>query len=117
MCTTMCSETSQRPAAGNTLYRWRAVHLGGRCHCVWLLRYDSLMLCHQGLDLLVDYDFVAIFDADFKPEPDFLVRLLLRAIVKRTQVNAQIPHGSSAVCWCVQMVLEGSSPLWRLQLG
>ena len=39
------------------------------------------MLCHQGLDLLVDYDFVAIFDADFKPEPDFLVRLLLRAIV------------------------------------
>lgn len=39
------------------------------------------MLCHQGLDLLVDYDFVAIFDADFKPEPDFLVRLLLHAMV------------------------------------
>ncbi len=33
-----------------------------------------LVLCDQGLDLLVDYDFVAIFDADFKPEPDFLVR-------------------------------------------
>ncbi|KAK9837515.1 hypothetical protein WJX81_008081 [Elliptochloris bilobata] len=28
----------------------------------------------EGLDLLVDYDFVAIFDADFKPEPDFLTQ-------------------------------------------
>lgn len=26
----------------------------------------------EGLDELADYDFVAIFDADFKPEPDFL---------------------------------------------
>ena len=40
------------------------------------------MMCRQGLDLLVDYDFVAIFDADFKPEPDFLVRLLLRATLE-----------------------------------
>lgn len=58
------------------------------------------MLCHQGLDLLVDYDFVAIFDADFKPEPDFLVRLL-HATAKCAQVNTQIPHGSSAGCWCI----------------
>jgi hypothetical protein len=28
----------------------------------------------QGLEQLSDYDYVAIFDADFKPEPDFLVR-------------------------------------------
>ena len=28
----------------------------------------------QGLDLLGQYQHVAIFDADFKPEPDFLVR-------------------------------------------
>jgi hypothetical protein len=28
----------------------------------------------QGLDMLSDYDYIAIFDADFKPEPDFLVR-------------------------------------------
>ena len=28
----------------------------------------------QGLDMLSDYDYVAIFDADFKPDPDFLVR-------------------------------------------
>lgn len=27
----------------------------------------------QGMELLVDYDFIAIFDADFKPDPDFLV--------------------------------------------
>ncbi len=25
------------------------------------------------MNFLVDYDFIAIFDADFKPEPDFLV--------------------------------------------
>ena len=30
--------------------------------------------CTQGMDLLSDYDYIAIFDADFKPEPDFLVR-------------------------------------------
>ncbi len=27
----------------------------------------------QGLDLLSDYDYIAIFDADFKPDSDFLV--------------------------------------------
>jgi hypothetical protein len=30
----------------------------------------------QGLDMLSDYDYIAIFDADFKPEPDFLVSAL-----------------------------------------
>ena len=29
----------------------------------------------QGLELLDDYEFVAIFDADFKPDADFLVRM------------------------------------------
>ena len=52
---------------GHTLYGWRAVQISA-CNLI------CSMLCHQGLDLLVDYDFVAIFDADFKPEPDFLVR-------------------------------------------
>ena len=32
---------------------------------------DSVGL--QGLDLLSDYDYIAIFDADFKPDSDFLV--------------------------------------------
>ena len=31
----------------------------------------SLIL--QGLDMLSDYDYIAIFDADFKPDSDFLV--------------------------------------------
>lgn len=31
-------------------------------------------LCWQGLEILSDYDYVAIFDADFKPDPEFLVR-------------------------------------------
>ena len=30
----------------------------------------------QGLDLLSDYDYIAIFDADFKPDSDFLVSVL-----------------------------------------
>ena len=31
----------------------------------------------QGLEQLAEYDYVGIFDADFKPEPDFLVCLLV----------------------------------------
>ncbi len=30
----------------------------------------------QGLDRLAEYDYVAIFDADFKPDADFLVSSL-----------------------------------------
>ena len=30
-------------------------------------------LALQGLDRLAEYDYVAIFDADFKPDADFLV--------------------------------------------
>lgn len=37
------------------------------------------------MELLVDYDFMAIFDADFKPEPDFLVRHVTR---QRTCIGA-----------------------------
>ena len=38
--------------------------------------YQSLFWLVQGLDMLSDYDYIAIFDADFKPEPDFLVRIM-----------------------------------------
>ena len=31
-------------------------------------------VCVQGLELLAGYEFIAVFDADFKPAPDFLVR-------------------------------------------
>ena len=34
---------------------------------------DILACAWQGMELLVDYDYIAIFDADFKPDPDFLV--------------------------------------------
>lgn len=34
------------------------------------MSFSSIM---QGLDLLSDYDYIAIFDADFKPDSDFLV--------------------------------------------
>lgn len=34
----------------------------------------------EGLDLLRDYDHVAIFDADFKPESDFMVLFSLTAV-------------------------------------
>ena len=30
----------------------------------------------QGMELLRDYAYVAVFDADFKPEPDFLLRTI-----------------------------------------
>lgn len=30
----------------------------------------------QGMDLLTDYAYVAVFDADFKPEADFLERTI-----------------------------------------
>ena len=32
-----------------------------------------LMCAWQGMERLVDYDYIAIFDADFKPDPEFLV--------------------------------------------
>ena len=31
------------------------------------------MLHAQGMVELADYEYIAIFDADFKPDPDFLV--------------------------------------------
>lgn len=35
------------------------------------------------MELLVDYDYVAIFDADFKPDPDFLVRTAMHSTLAR----------------------------------
>ena len=35
-------------------------------------------LC-QGMELLDDCEFIAIFDADFKPELEFLVRCMMQA--------------------------------------
>ena len=43
----------------------------------------EVCLHEQGLEVLKEYDYVAIFDADFKPDTDFLVsfRLQLRVLV------------------------------------
>ena len=43
----------------------------------------EVCLHEQGLEALKEYDYVAIFDADFKPDTDFLVslRLQLRVLV------------------------------------
>ena len=35
---------------------------------------SDIVLPGQGLEILKEYDYVAIFDADFKPDTDFLVR-------------------------------------------
>ena len=50
----------------------------------------TLPLFMQGMELLVDYDYVAIFDADFKPDPDFLVR-------ERQPYDHCLPHAALAV--------------------
>ena len=52
-------------AQGSTLVRLLA---GSCCRAVL-----TLPCALQGLDILTDYDYIAIFDADFKPDPDFLV--------------------------------------------
>ncbi len=37
----------------------------------------------QGMDLLGDCEFIAIFDADFKPEPDFLASGCLTTVASK----------------------------------
>ena len=49
----------------------------------------------------MDYDFVAIFDADFKPEPDFLVRSSLPLL---DVLCESAPHPVN-VCWMSAMRL------------
>ena len=56
-----CVKWCQQPLLGMAIWQ------GDVAHVLWL---------QQGMELLVDYDYVAIFDADFKPDSDFLVRLL-----------------------------------------
>ena len=38
-----------------------------------LLLQSDMAFGMQGLERLAEYDYVAIFDADFKPDADFLV--------------------------------------------
>ena len=50
-----------------------ATHMALRGSTAYKAAANSSPLSAQGMELLVDYDYVAIFDADFKPDPDFLV--------------------------------------------
>jgi len=51
------------------------------CRCYWVFRLKCLRSADlppwfhvQGVKFLQDCEYIAIFDADFKPEPDFLLR-------------------------------------------
>ena len=59
-------------------------------------------LC-QGMELLDDCEFIAIFDADFKPEVEFLVR-------STTQAHANSKGGTVYCC----QALQSASP-WLLE--
>ena len=51
------------------------------------------LLCLQGVKFLQDCEYIAIFDADFKPEPDFLLRTvpyLVRTHFCNTNLSASL---------------------------
>ena len=57
--------------------------------------------------MLADYDFVAIFDADFKPDADFLVsislphllpkQLILNTAESRSQADSKVLHRNTII--------------------
>ena len=51
----------------------------------------AIALCDmQGMELLTSFDHVAVFDADFKPDPDFLVSRLKIAVTALHRVQSII---------------------------
>ena len=63
----------------------------------------------KGLQQLADYDFVTIFDADFKPDSDFLVSMLTPCI-QVTACTLVLPAVHFACClliWSVHHCFEG----------
>lgn len=67
-----------------------------------ILLKQGLVGCTQGMELLVDYDFIAIFDADFKPEPDFLVR----SVTRQMHWHACYAHAPCQLSRCCHMRLH-----------
>lgn len=67
-----CMET--RKVVDARVIYWR--EMGINCVCIRRTNRQGYKAgaLKEGLDLLRDYEFVAIFDADFKPEEDFMVR-------------------------------------------
>lgn len=43
------------------------------------------------MELLTDCDHVAVFDADFKPDPDFLVNELSHSLEKPVECDRFVP--------------------------
>lgn len=68
-----CMET--RKVVDARVIHWR--EMGVNCVCIRRTNRQGYKAgaLKEGLDLLRDYDHVAIFDADFKPEDDFMVSL------------------------------------------
>lgn len=57
----------------------------------------------QGLERLAEYDYVAIFDADFKPDTDFLVSDIRLACT--VNLRSTCRGSSSTTCICLQCLL------------
>ena len=59
----------------------------------WPVATDTLLNCaavFQGLDRLAEFDYVAIFDADFKPDADFLVSPVIDGCVVAVAFSAEV---------------------------
>lgn len=56
----LCKEQGVR-----TQYRWRADRTGYKAGAM-----------HDAMDDIVEYDYVCVFDADFSPDPDFLMKTI-----------------------------------------
>ena len=67
-------------------------HLSSTAHGIYYFPAASLdpQCLVQGLERLAEYDYVAIFDADFKPDADFLVSDPTFACTHKRQAHALI---------------------------
>ncbi|KAK9837464.1 hypothetical protein WJX81_004395 [Elliptochloris bilobata] len=59
-----------------TVAEWRERGVNVQCVCRDNRKGYKAGALKEGMELLDDCEFIAIFDADFKPEPDFLMRTL-----------------------------------------
>lgn len=82
------SSSQQQPCGASIV---QAVPLMHTSAAAPLLTIDSKWLWLQGLDLLGDYDYVAIFDADFKPDAEFLVRFQPPTASLQCIINILLP--------------------------
>lgn len=60
----------------------------------------------QGLERLAEYDYVAIFDADFKPDSDFLVSDIRFACTDILLHTCGVLSSTRWYCFCLQRLLR-----------